>query len=55
MEAALELAKKRGADYMELNTAETDETARRLYESLGFTNREGSPEGPRMYYYERTL
>jgi ribosomal protein S18 acetylase RimI-like enzyme len=55
MEAALELARRRGADHMELNTAETDEAARRLYESLGFTNREGRPDGPFMYYYERTL
>jgi ribosomal protein S18 acetylase RimI-like enzyme len=55
MVAALDLARERGADYMDLNTAETDRAARRLYESLGFSNREGKPDGPVSYYYERTL
>ncbi len=27
----------------------------RLYESAGFTNREGKPDGPVMYVYEREL
>ena len=26
-----------------------------LYESLGFSNREGKPDGPLNYYYEREL
>jgi len=55
MEAALEAARDRGAGYMELNTAETDVVARKLYESLGFNNREGKPDGPLCYYYEREL
>jgi ribosomal protein S18 acetylase RimI-like enzyme len=55
MEAALELARERGADYMDLGTAETDIAARALYESLGFSNREGRPDGPVNYYYEREL
>jgi ribosomal protein S18 acetylase RimI-like enzyme len=55
MEAAIELARSRGADYMDLNTSERDVAARALYESLGFTNREGRPDGPVMYYYEREL
>ncbi len=55
MEAAIELARERGADYMDLGTAETDTAARALYESLGFSNREGQPDGPLNYYYERDL
>ena len=26
-----------------------------LYESMGFINREGRPDGPVMYFYEREL
>jgi len=48
-------ALERGADYMELSTAESDIAARRLYESLGFSNREGRTDGPLNYYYERSL
>src|SRR5262249_32536405 len=55
MEAAIELARGRGADYMDLGTSEDDVAARSLYESLGFTNREGRPDGPVMYLYEREL
>jgi len=55
MDAAIQFARERGADYMDLGTAETDVAARSLYESLGFSNREGKPEGPLNYYYEREL
>jgi ribosomal protein S18 acetylase RimI-like enzyme len=55
MEASIELARSRGADYMDLSTSEDDVAARALYESLGFTNREGRPDGPIMYFYEREL
>lgn len=55
MNAAIELARGEGADYMDLGTAETDVAARSLYESLGFSNREGKPDGPVNYYYEREL
>jgi ribosomal protein S18 acetylase RimI-like enzyme len=55
MEAAMEFARKRGADYMDLGTGEQDVAARSLYESLGFSNREGKPDGPINYYYERDL
>jgi ribosomal protein S18 acetylase RimI-like enzyme len=55
MNAAIELARAEGADYMDLGTAETDVAARSLYESLGFSNREGKPDGPVNYYYERDL
>jgi ribosomal protein S18 acetylase RimI-like enzyme len=55
MEAAIAAARERGADRIELGTSETDTAARGLYESLGFINREGAPDGPVMYFYEREL
>jgi ribosomal protein S18 acetylase RimI-like enzyme len=55
MHAAIELARERGADYMDLGTGEDDTAARGLYESLGFSNSEGRPGGPRNLYYEREL
>jgi ribosomal protein S18 acetylase RimI-like enzyme len=38
MEAILETARKRGADYIDLNTEEDDTAARALYESVGFAH-----------------
>ncbi len=55
MEAAIELARAQGADGMDLGTSEDDVAARALYESLGFSNREGKPDGPTNYFYEREL
>lgn len=55
LDAAMAAAREAGADHVDLNTAETDTAARSLYESAGFTNREGRPDGPRMLYYEREL
>ena len=55
MELAIEEARRAGADYMDLGTSEDDSAARALYESLGFTNREGRPDGPVMFVYEREL
>lgn len=55
MEAALDLARGEGADHMDLGTSEDDHAARHLYESLGFTNREGGPDGPVTYCYGRYL
>jgi ribosomal protein S18 acetylase RimI-like enzyme len=55
MEAALQRARGRGADYMLLGTSETDTAARALYESMGFINRERGPDGPLMFFYERDL
>jgi ribosomal protein S18 acetylase RimI-like enzyme len=55
MEAAMELARAEGADYMDLGTAEDDTAARALYESLGFDNRGGKPDGSVNYFYERDL
>jgi ribosomal protein S18 acetylase RimI-like enzyme len=55
MEAAIAFARSRGADYMDLNTAEDDVVARALYERLGFSDREGKPDGSVNHYYERKL
>jgi ribosomal protein S18 acetylase RimI-like enzyme len=55
MEAALREARARGADTMDIGVDEPDHAARRLYESLGFRNRAGGPDGPLMYVYEREL
>ncbi len=55
LEAAMGTARQAGVDRIDLNTAETDTAARALYESSGFTNREGGADGPRMLYYERDL
>ncbi len=55
MEAALEAARARGADYIEVATSEDDTGARALYERLGFVNRERPPDGPLMLVYEREL
>ncbi len=55
MDAVLDVARSEGADRMDLGTSEDDVAARRLYESLGFDNHEGGPDGPVMYFYEREL
>lgn len=55
MERVLQVAKARGADWIDLGTSEDDVAARALYERMGFTNREGKPDGPVMYVYERDL
>jgi ribosomal protein S18 acetylase RimI-like enzyme len=55
MRAAIANARERGADHMDLGTGQQDVVARALYESLGFSNREGKPAGPIQYFYEREL
>jgi ribosomal protein S18 acetylase RimI-like enzyme len=55
LETVIEEARGRGADHIDLGTSEDDVAARGLYESAGFTNREGKPDGPVMLYYEREL
>jgi GNAT superfamily N-acetyltransferase len=55
MEAALSEARLRGADTMDIGVDEPDLVARRLYESLGFSNRVDRADGPVMYVYEREL
>jgi ribosomal protein S18 acetylase RimI-like enzyme len=55
LEEAIEVARGEGAGWIELGTSEDDVAARALYESAGFTNREGRPDGPVMFFYEREL
>jgi ribosomal protein S18 acetylase RimI-like enzyme len=55
MVSAMDAARAAGADSMELCTGEHDTAARALYESLGFSNCEGKPDGPVNYFYEREL
>jgi ribosomal protein S18 acetylase RimI-like enzyme len=55
LDAALDAAREAGAPHVELTTSEDDTEALSLYESSGFANREGGPEGPRMLYFERDL
>jgi ribosomal protein S18 acetylase RimI-like enzyme len=55
LDAAMQHARERGAAHIDLGTSEDDVAARALYESAGFTNREGRPDGPTMLYYERDL
>ena len=55
MEAAIELARREGATHMDLGTSEDDVAARALYERMGFSNREGGPDGPISYFYDREL
>ncbi len=52
LDAATELARETGADYMCLATAEDDVAARSLYESSGFSN---SDDGSLLFFYEREL
>ncbi len=55
LEATMDAARDGGATGIDLNTGETDTVARALYESCGFSNREGAPDGPSMLFYERDL
>ena len=55
LEAAMGDARARGCDHMDVTTSMGDDAARGLYESAGFTNREGDPDGPLMIYSEREL
>jgi ribosomal protein S18 acetylase RimI-like enzyme len=55
LDAAMDKARQRGATHIDLNTSVDDTAARALYETAGFTNREGGSEGSQMLYYERDL
>lgn len=55
MEDAIGHARERGADYIDVGTSHDDTAARAVYESLGFSNHEGGPEGPINYFYGREL
>jgi ribosomal protein S18 acetylase RimI-like enzyme len=51
----LDHCRERGATFIYLGTSTDDEAARALYESEGFTDREGDPDGSQMLFYEREL
>jgi ribosomal protein S18 acetylase RimI-like enzyme len=55
MEETIATARAAGADYLSLDTSEADVGARALYERVGLVNREGGPDGPISYCYERAL
>lgn len=55
LEAAIDMARRRGADSMDIGVDEPDTGARALYERFGFTNRTGEPPGDLMFVYEREL
>jgi len=55
MQEAIIAARERNADTMNIEVDEPDLAARRLYESLGFSNREDGGKGPLMFVYERDL
>ena len=55
LEAAMDVARREGAIEMHLGTSERDVAARALYESLGFSNRDGQADGPVNHLYEREL
>ena len=55
LDAAVEISRERGATYISLGTSTDDTAALGLYESAGFTNREGKPDGPSMLWYELEL
>ena len=55
LDVVLEEARARDAIHISLGTGVTDTEARGLYESAGFTNKEGAPDGPSMLYYELDL
>lgn len=55
MEEVLAHARRRGANIISIGVDETDAAARHLYESVGFSNRIGGPDGPCMFFYEREL
>jgi GNAT superfamily N-acetyltransferase len=55
LEAAMDTARRRGATRMDIATSVDDTAAMGLYETAGFTNREGRPDGPVMLFYEREL
>jgi ribosomal protein S18 acetylase RimI-like enzyme len=55
MHAVIDEARECGAETIDIGVDEPDLPARRLYETMGFTNRVGGPGGPLMYVYERDL
>ena len=55
MQEAMDVARAEGASEMYMGTGEDDVAARALYESLGFDNHGGRPDGSLNMFYEREL
>lgn len=55
LEAAMEAARARGADFIELTVGSSDLHARGIYEDLGFDNREIGSDDGRALQYSRPL
>ena len=54
LRAAVERARGRGCDFLDLSTSEDDVAARHLYEAEGFRRTEGAG-GPLTFHYEMDL
>src|SRR5579875_738348 len=55
LEAVMDAARARGADFIELTAGSSDVHARDVYEDLGFDNREIGSEDGRALHYSRPL
>jgi len=55
LDEVIEHARSRGATFLDLNTSESDEAARHVYEKRGFDCHEGRGSGPLALYYELDL
>jgi ribosomal protein S18 acetylase RimI-like enzyme len=55
VDAAIEVSRARGCDYVCVNVDEPDTAARRLYESSGFRPDGERADAPASYYLERSL
>ena len=55
LDQVLDHARECGAGYLDVGVDEPDTAARALYESVGFSNTSGRPDGPVSYYYELDL
>jgi ribosomal protein S18 acetylase RimI-like enzyme len=55
VEAAMDAARERGADFIELTVGSSDVRARKIYEDLGFDNHEVGSEDALALHYSRPL
>ena len=55
LDRVVDLSRERGVSYVALVTSVDDVAALGLYESAGFSNREGQPDGSSMLWYELEL
>ena len=55
MTRAMEIARDRGADFIDLTVGASEVSARRLYENLGFDDHEARAPDSLALHYERPL